>query len=242
MPTGTENMARSALRRRLEALDEQVVARLNGISRLVDLPAGQQIIIEGDPAASIYSVQHGVVSVFKLLPDGRRQITGFLYPGDFLGVTFNLGAVYGYSAETVTHCSLRAWPRGALERLSEEAPGLRRLFMAEIADELTEAQDRILMLAHRSVEERVATFLLTMARHQAGATGKRIEVIEIPMRWADIADYLGTTAETVSRTLSTFRDRHIIHTSKRSEIGVLDWAALEAITGGDRSEEGEIYR
>ena len=242
MPTGTENMTRSALRRRLEALDDKTVARLNEISRPVDLPAGQQIIIEGDPAASIYSVQQGVVSVFKLLPDGRRQITGFLYPGDFLGVTFNLGAVYGYGAETVTHCSLRAWPRGALERLSEEAPGLRRLFMAEIADELTEAQDRILMLAHRSVEERVATFLLTMARHQAGATGTRIEVVEIPMRWADIADYLGTSAETISRTLSTFRDRHIIHTGKRSEIVVLDWAALEAITGGDRPEEGEIYR
>ncbi|MBE9554218.1 MAG: Crp/Fnr family transcriptional regulator, partial [Proteobacteria bacterium] len=193
-------------------------------------------------ADSIYSVQQGIASVFKLLPDGRRQITGFLYPGDFLGVTFNLGAAYGYGAETATDCALRAWPRSALERLFEEAPGLRRLFLAEIADELTEAQDRILMLARRSVEERVATFMLILAHRQAEATGTRIEVLEIPMRWADIADYLGTTAETVSRTLTVFRDRHIIQTGKRGKIGILDWAALETIAEGGKPEGGEICR
>ena len=240
MPTGTENITRNVFRQRLEALDDKVVARLDKLSRPVNMSAGQQIIIEGDPAASVYSVQHGIVSVFKLLPDGRRQITGFLYPGDFLGVTFNLGAVYGYSAETVTYCSFRVWPRSGLEQLFDHAPGLRRLFLVEIADELTEAQDRILMLARRSVEERVATFLLTMARRQADATGTRLEVVEIPMRWADIADYLGTTAETISRTLSGLRDRQIITTGKRSEISVLDWAALEAITGDDRPEEGAV--
>jgi CRP/FNR family transcriptional regulator len=242
MPTAVDYRTRSALRKRLEALDDKVVARLNQISRPVNMPAGQQIIIEGDPAASVYSVQHGIASVFKLLPDGRRQITGFLYPGDFMGVTFNMDAVYGYGAEAVTYCSLRAWPRSALEQLFDEAPGLRRLFLAEIADELTEAQDRMLMLARRSVEERVATFLLTMARRQAGAMEVRIEVVEIPMRWADIADYLGTTAETVSRTLSALRDRGVIRTGKRNEIGILNWATLETLATAVRPQGGEIYR
>ena len=114
----------------------------------------------------------------------------------------------------------------------DEVPGLRQLFLAEMADELTEAQDRMLMLARRSVEERVATFLLTMARRQAEATGTRMEIVEIPMRWSDIADYLGTTAETTSRTLSLFRDRGIIRTGTRVEIGILDWAALEAVAAG----------
>jgi CRP/FNR family transcriptional regulator len=241
MPSAIEYRTKNALRKGLEALDDKVVARLNEISRPANVSAGQQIIIEGDPATSLYSVQQGVASVFRLLPDGRRQITGFLYPGDFLGVTFNLGAVYGYGAEAVTYCSLRAWPRSALEQLFDEAPGVRRLFLAHMADELTEAQDRMLMLARRSVEERVATFLLTMARRQAGAMEVRIEVVEIPMRWADIADYLGTTAETVSRTLSAFRDHGIVRTGKRKEIGVLDWAALEALAAV-RPIEGEIYR
>ena len=242
MPAGPENMTRNTLRRRLEALDDKVLARLNDLSRPVDLPADQQIIIEGDPASSLYGIEQGVASVFKLLPDGRRQITGFLYPGDFLGVTFNMGAVYGYGAETVTYCSLRAWPRVALERLFEEAPGVRRLFLTEIADELTEAQDRMLMLARRSVEERVATFMLTMARRQADATGTPIEVLEIPMRWADIADYLGTSAESVSRTLATFRDRRIIRTGKRGKIGILDRATLETLAAGGRPEGAKVLR
>jgi CRP/FNR family transcriptional regulator len=232
MPIGTEYQARSALRRRLEALGDGIIARLNEVSTSLNLQAGRSIILEGDSAANIYNLQQGVASVYKLLPDGRRQVTGFLYPGYFLGVTFNLEAVYGYGAETVTDCSLRVWRRTALEHLFDEVPGLRRLFLAEIADELTGAQDRMLMLARRSVEERVGTFLLAMARRQADATGIRKEIVEIPMRWSDIADYLGTTAETVSRTLSALRDRRIIDTGTRGEIGILDWAALEAVAAG----------
>ena len=242
MPNTVGAKTQNALPKRPGALDEQAIARLNEISRPANMPAGQQVIIEGDLAANIYCVQHGIVSVFKLLPDGRRQITGFLYPGDFLGVTFNMDAVYGYGAETITSCVLRVWPRAMLERLFDETPRVRRLFLAKMANELTEAQDRMLMLAHRSVEERVATFLLTMARRQAGALGLRIEIVEIPMRWADIADYLGTTAETASRTLSAFRDHGVIRTGTRGEIGILDWATLEAIATRVRPQEGEIYR
>jgi CRP/FNR family transcriptional regulator len=232
MPIGTEYQARSALRRRLEALDDKVVARLNEISHSLNLGAGLSIIAEGDPAANLYNLRQGVASIFKLLPDGRRQVTGFLYPDYFLGVTFNLEAVYGYGAETVTDCSLRVWRRTALEHLFDEVQGLRQLFLAEIADELTEAQDRMLLLARRSAEERVATFLLTMARRQADATGTGVEIVEIPMRWSDIADYLGTTAETTSRTLPALRDRRIIRNGTRGEIGILDWAALEAVAAG----------
>lgn len=242
MSITAEFRTQDSFRRRFEALDDKVVSRLNEISHSVSVQAGRSIIIEGDPAISVFSLQHGIASVFMLLPDGRRQITGFLYPGDFLGVTFNMDAEYGYGAEAVTTCTLRAWPKSALEHLFDESPSLRRLFLAKIADELTEAQDRMLMLAHRSIEERVAAFLLTMARRQAGATGIRIEIVDIPMRWADIADYLGTTAETASRTLSAFRDRGIVRTGKRGEIGILNWAALEAHAAGIRAQEGEIDR
>lgn len=242
MATATEHRTGSNLRQRLEALDEDVLAQLDQASHQVNVQSGQSIILEGEPAAAVYSLRHGMASVFKLLADGRRQVTGFLYPGDFLGVTFNMDAVYGYSAEALTPCTLHAWPRNLLERLFDVAPGVRRAFLAEMADELTEAQDRMLLLAHRSAEERVATFLLTMARRQAKATGVRVEVVDIPMRWADIADYLGTTAETVSRTLSAFRDRGIVRTGKRGQIGILGWAALEAIAAGSKPQPGEIYR
>jgi CRP/FNR family transcriptional regulator len=241
MPPYAEFAVGTAARRRLEALDDSAIARLEEISRVLDLPQGRPIIIEGDPAMSLYSLQIGVASVFKLLPDGRRQITGFLYPGDFLGITFNLNAEYGYSAETVTSCSLRLWPRAALERLFEEAPGVRRMFLAEMADELTAAQDRMLTLARRTAEERVAMFLITMVRRQADGAEAPCETLHVPMRWADIADYLGLTAETVSRTLSSFRDRGIVRTGMRSEIGLRNRQALEDIAAGTYARNGEIY-
>lgn len=242
MPIATDFRTKSNLRQKLEALGEGLVARLDAASHELQIRPGQAIIFEGEAAANIYGLHAGTACVFKLMADGRRQVTGFLYPGDFMGVTFNMNPVYGYSAEALTPCSLRSWPRPALERLFDETPGMRRLFLAEMADELTEAQDRMLMLGRRSIEERVAVFLLTMARRQAKATGMRVEVVEIPMRWVDIADYLGTTAETVSRTLSAFRDRGIIRTGKRGEIGILGWAELETIAAGTIVKPGKIYR
>lgn len=242
MPIATQDDGRTNLQRRLDRIDRELLNRLNGLSHRQDVTAERSIIIEGDPAASIFRVERGVVSVFKLLRDGRRQVTGFLYAGDFLGVTFNMDAVYGYCADAVTDCRLQVWPRNAIEHAFEESPSLRRLFLSEIADELTQAQDRIVLLAHRPIPERVASFLLTMARRQARATGARVETVEIPMRWSDIADYLGTTAESVSRTLSAMRDRDLVRTGKRGEIGILNWAELETIAAGKAARMSDIYR
>jgi CRP/FNR family transcriptional regulator len=242
MSTTAEDGTSCRLRQQLYALDEDFVTRMDEASVPVEIRSGQTIICEGEPATRIFSLAQGMACVFRLMADGRRQVTGFLYPGDFLGVTFNLDPVYGYSAEALTVCSLRAWPRKTLEKLIDETPGARRLFLVRIGDELTEAQDRMLLLGRRTIEEKVATFLLTMARRQAKATGIGAEVVEIPMRWADIADYLGSTAETVSRTLSSFRDRDIIRTGKRGKIGITDWNALETIALGAKVRPGEICR
>lgn len=232
MTIGIERKSETAFQSRLRSLDEEVLARLNGKSRPAIVPEGRSIIIEGDTAASVYRLCSGLVSIFKLLPDGRRQITGFLYPGSFIGVTFNMRNLYGYTAETITPCALDVWSRPVLEQLLDAEPTLRHLFLAEIADELTAAQDRMLMLARRSAEERVAAFLLGMARRQAPGRKVTADIVAIPMRWADIADYLGITAETVSRTLSAFRDRDIVRTGARAEIEILDRAELEAIEAG----------
>lgn len=242
MPPLAEHATGTAARRHFEALDDHARTRLDEISRFVNLEQDRPIIVEGDPAMNLYSLKDGIANVFKLLPDGRRQITGFLYPGNFLGVTFNLDAAYGYSAETVTPCSLRFWPRTKLEKLFDEEPGLRRMFLAEMADELTAAQDRMLMLARRSADERVASFLISMARRQSSGHESMVESVAIPMRWADIADYLGITAETVSRSLSALRDRGIIRTGTRGAIAILDWQELEAIESGVKVRNGEIYR
>ncbi len=215
----------------LRVLNGEAADRLAAISRVLTVPAGRPVMMEGAPATELYSVSQGIVSVFKLMPDGRRQITGFLYPGSFLGVTFNAETTYAYSADAVTAVTLRAYPRRDFERLLDEVPGVRRAFIAAMADELTEAQDRMLLLAHRSASERLACFLLTLAGRQAGKGGEPVDTVYIPMRGSDIADYLGLTAETVSRTLAVFRRKGIVHAERGGSIGILDRGALEALAG-----------
>lgn len=216
---------------RLGALGDDAATRLMAISHVVELPAKRQVMMEGAPADDVFALCRGIVSVFKLMPDGRRQVTGFLYPGGFLGITFNIAAIYGYGAETVTEVSLRVYPRRGLEQLLDEVPGVRRAFIAEMADELTEAQDRMAVLGRRTANERLACFLLKMARRQAGADETPVTTVSIPMRWADIADYLGLTAETVSRTLTALRRKGVINADGSSEIGILDRRALEVLAG-----------
>jgi CRP/FNR family transcriptional regulator len=216
---------------RLSELDGEAADRLVAISQIVTVQAGRPVMMEGAPAADLFVVSQGIVSIFKLMPDGRRQITGFLYPGSFLGVTFSAATTYAYSADAVTAVTLRVYPRRDLERLLDEVPGVRRAFIAAMADELTEAQDRMLLLAHRSASERLACFLLTMARRQAGPAGERVDTVFVPMRGSDIADYLGLTAETVSRTLAVFRRKGIVRADRGGSFGILDRGALEALAG-----------
>ncbi len=231
MPVAKEDRTAESTRASLKALDGEAADRLAAMSRTITVPAGRTVMMEGAPATELFSVSSGIVSVFKLMPDGRRQITGFLYPGSFLGVTFNAETTYAYSADAVTAVTLRSYPRRNFERLLDEVPGIRRAFIAAMADELTEAQDRMLLLAHRSASERLACFLLTLAQRQAGPGGAPVDAVFIPMRGSDIADYLGLTAETVSRTLATFRRKGIVVIRRGGHTEILDRSALEALAG-----------
>jgi len=231
MPIVEGSRATERVGGRLSDLRGAAADRLIAISQIVTVPAGRPVMMEGAPATNLFGVTQGIVSIFKLMPDGRRQITGFLYPGSFLGVTFNAATTYAYGADAVTAVALRAYPRRDLERLLDEVPGVRRAFIAAMADELTEAQDRMLLLAHRSASERLACFLLTLARRQAGPGGEPVDSVFVPMRGSDIADYLGLTAETVSRTLAVFRRKGIVRAERGGSIAILDHSALEALAG-----------
>jgi CRP/FNR family transcriptional regulator len=216
---------------RLTGLDGATADRLTAMARTVTVPAGRPVIMEGAPATELFGVSLGIVSVFKLMPDGRRQITGFLYPGSFLGVTFNAATTYAYGADAVTAVTLDAYSRRDLEQLFDEVPGVRRAFIVAMADELTEAQDRMLLLAHRSASERLSCFLLTLARRQTGQAAQTDNTVFVPMRGCDIADYLGLTAETVSRTLAVFRRKGVIEPDGNGRIEILDRDALAMLAG-----------
>ena len=142
-------------------LQPHELEHLNAIVTEVHLERGQLLFSQEDPADSVFNVTRGHIRVLKLLPDGRRQVTGFLYPGDFLGMAY--GAEYAYTAEALDSVVLCRFPREKLEALFDEFPKLEKRLLEIASNELIAAQNQMVLLGRKSAMERIASFLLELA-------------------------------------------------------------------------------
>jgi CRP/FNR family nitrogen fixation transcriptional regulator len=157
--------------------------------------ANSEIYCEGDENKSYYKVVSGVVRTCKFLNDGRRQIDAFYVAGDVFGI--EAGSEYRLSAEAVADCTVISYRRRNLETMAAADGRLAQHFFSYAMQCLERAQKHSLLLGRRGAAEKLAVFLLEMADRSPGD-----EVIDLAMSRQDIADYLGLTIETVSRTLS----------------------------------------
>ena len=173
-------------------------------------PHNAEIYGEDEPAEYLYKVISGAVRTYKILSDGRRQIGGFYLPGDIFGLEF--ADEHTLSAEAITDANVLVIKRSMLTALAARDAGVAGELFALTGCEVQRMQERVLLLI-KTARERVVGFLLEMAeRVPAG------NAIELPMSRQDIADYLGLTIETVSRTLTSLEDSAAIElpTSRRS--------------------------
>jgi len=189
----------------------------------------QTIYQEGDAADYVSNVTAGAVRLYKLLPDGRRQITGFLFPGDFLGIAMNDS--YAYTAEAMADTRLCQFPRRRLQALMAKYPNLEHELLGLACNELAAAQDQMLLLGRKSAEEKIASFLLKLSE-RALNRGRPGDPVHLPMSRADMADYLGLTTETVSRTLTSLKTRNIITLKANGYIALTGHDDLEYIADG----------
>ena len=157
---------------------------------------------EGDAAGHVFLVLEGCLRLYRIVQDGRRAILGFSYAGELLGVSFS--AIYPFTAEAVTPVRLRRLARHRFNELVDNSQDLRSQRLAAICSEMTAAHDQIMRLGRTAADERVATFLLDIAR-RTGADAVTPVEIDVPFGRLDIADYLGLTVETVSRELSKLK-------------------------------------
>lgn len=165
---------------------------------VVSYPRNTEIFGDKEPAEYLYKVLGGTVRTYKILSDGRRQIGGFYLPGEIFGLEF--ADEHALSAEAITDVKVLVVKRNALDNLAIRDAGFARQLFALTSWELSRMQDRVLLLI-KSAQERVASFLLEMAaRAPANFIGH--PTVELSMSRQDIADYLGLTIETVSRTLT----------------------------------------
>jgi CRP/FNR family nitrogen fixation transcriptional regulator len=179
-----------------------------------------EIYGEGEPADYLYEVLSGAVRTCKILADGRRQISNFYLAGDFFGL--ESGTEHLYSAEAVAGCRVIATKRRAFDALAtHQGDGSRTLLQIAIK-ELRHAQEHAFLLI-RSAQERVAGFLLDMGRRSAA------DEFDLPMSRQEIADYLGLTIETVSRTMTGFEASALIALPSARHVVLRDRRGLQRL-------------
>jgi len=185
---------------------------------VMSYPRNTEIFGEDEPADFLYKVVSGSVRTSKILSDGRRQIGGFYLPGDIFGLEF--AATHALSAEAVTDAKVLVVKRSALNALAGRDASVAARLFALTGRELHRAQERIVLLV-KSAQERVAGFLLEMSERLA-----LDDAIELPMSRQDIADYLGLTIETVSRTLTSLESAAAIEVTTARRIRLRNRSAL----------------
>ena len=194
---------------------------LDLMGALMPFARNSEIYGENEPADYLYKVVSGTVRTYKVLVDGRRQIGGFHLPGDMFG--FESGDEHTFSAEAITDCKILVIKRSAVIALAARDNDVAQQMWALTARELQRVQDHIMVLI-KSAQERVASFLLEMAERAAGGGA-----VELPMSRQDIADYLGLTIETVSRTLTQLEKTAAIELPTSRRIVLRNRSALSRL-------------
>lgn len=191
------------------------------IGAVMPFARNAEIYGENEPAEYLYKVVSGSVRTYRVLNDGRRQIGAFYLPGDFFGLEF--GEEHSFSAEAIVECKVMVIKRSALLVVAGRSHDVARQLWTLTANELQRAQGHIMLLI-KTAQERVAGFLLEMAaRTPSGNT------IDLPMSRQDIADYLGLTIETVSRTLTQLENSAAIAVPTSRHIVLRNQAALNRL-------------
>ncbi|MGZ8286186.1 MAG: Crp/Fnr family transcriptional regulator [Allosphingosinicella sp.] len=211
-------------------LDCDELAAMRRLGWTLHLRAGQPLFHEGDAATRVFTLTRGVLKLYKLLPDGRRQMTGFMFPGDFLGITVE--DEHAFTVEAVADSRLCWFPRSRFGEFAEAHGHLERELYRIAAHELAAAQAQMVLLGRKTAAERLASFFLLLLERAEKVAGGPACMIDLPMSRLDIADYLGLTKETVSRVLAALKSRRVVRLDALDRVEVIDRRGLADIAEG----------
>ena len=212
-------------------LDAPTLAGLRALGTMQRLRPEQSVFHEGDPARRVFMVTRGALKLYTLLADGRRQVTGFMFPGDFLGLSVD--DEYAFTVEALEPSELWWFSRDTFERFLADHPQVERELYRLAAHELAEAQRQMVLLGRKAAHERLASMFLALQLRAERASGEPQQVFDLPMSRIDIADYLGLTKETVSRMIAHLRSRGLIRLQSQTRVEVLDRAGLQSVAQGE---------
>jgi CRP-like cAMP-binding protein len=197
-------------------------AALERLGSVVSLQREAVLFHESDSAEHYFKVVTGAVRCCKFLADGRRHVSEFYLPGDFIGL--DAEAAYQFTAEAVTDASVVRYTRRSVEALAAQEPRIGRRLLSIACHSLSAAQQKLVLLGRKTAEERIATFLLDIADRYGAA-----DCVSLPMSRTDIGDHLGLTMETVSRGLSHLKSEGVIALESSHKIRIRNRDVLEDI-------------
>lgn len=217
------------------ALSTDELLALNSIGQRRRVARGETVIWSGDDSVICANLLEGIMKLSASTSDGREQTVGLLYPADFVGHLYTERS--GFTVTALTDVELCIFPRAQFETVLHDHSRMERLLLQRTFSALEDARGRMLTLARRSAEERVAGFILDMA-DRVGNTGCRATdtgpvTFDLPLTRGEIADLLGLTIETVSRQLTRLKAAEIIALPSLRAVTVRDRRALEARAESD---------
>jgi CRP-like cAMP-binding protein len=182
---------------------------------------------EGDAQTHIYRLKSGMMRLYRLLADGRRQVIAFRLPGHLIG--FGEGETQFCSAEALTEVVLQCVPLSIVYRRMKEEPRFGSELVRCLAVELAETRNQVAFLNRRSALEKLATFILRFLTWSGEDT--KLE-LELHVGRQDIADYLGLTVETVSRSFAKLKAQGVVSLPRTQTIVIHDIGKLIALAAG----------
>jgi CRP/FNR family transcriptional regulator len=206
------------------SLEPEELGRLSKIARCETFSSGETLFHEGDPNGSVYNITDGAVRLSTMLKNGRRQVIGFMFAGDFIG--FSDRETYPWTGESVRGAKVCKFARNDLARAVKELPKIEHRLLEMATNDLSSAQEHITMLGQGSAAEKVSAFLLMLSR-KAATRGGVDNPVHLPMTREDIADYLGLAFETVSRCFTRLENQGLIAIESTRVVRIKNFEALE---------------
>jgi CRP/FNR family transcriptional regulator, anaerobic regulatory protein len=200
----------------------------NGIVRRVEPKA--HLFTEGDAKTHVFKVASGAVCLYKVLADGRRQVIEFALEGDLIGLCS--APVEACNAQAMVSTRLKCLPLAVLLRAAKRDAKVALGLYEALSRELVATREHVLCVGQRGATERLATFFVILSRRNE-ERGYDPETIKLPMTRADIADFLGLTIETVSRTFSKLRRHGLIQIDQITTIRLRNTGELQRLAEGD---------
>ena len=209
---------------------------LRRIAKLVEFPnPAMTIFSKGADAQFLYIVEKGIVRITRTTANGHRRILAFMVPGDLFGLP-DCGT-YANSSETVCSTTVYRFPWLKLRQLTEREPQLQLTLLIKLAHDFRQAQRQIMMLGQQSAHQRLALFLLDFMRNPGFFDDVRA-LLTLPVNRFDLADYLGTTRETVTRAFARLEHKGLVKRINSHTIQVLNLNGLRGLQHSPSRQRG----